>query len=213
MQSPKFNYDPAKHLYTCGDEPWPSVTQLLQEFKLIDLSHIPVDRLNEKRILGTVVHKAAEYLDDRKLDEVHFAEKWPRAVPYLNAYKRFREIEDFEPVHNERQLWSRKWRFAGTMDRQGIFKGHDAIIDLKCSWEMYASNGPQTAGYDILFEETFKVKNRLRFGLQLKENESYELHEYKDKQDYSDFLACVVLHWRKRNHYKTSKGVANGTDN
>lgn len=205
-------FDPVTHTYTYAGVVWPSVTQLLGLFKLVDFSMVDPVVLEEKRRLGTIVHRGAELLDKQTLDEDHFNLKFPEAVPYLHAYRRFREIEDFEPEDNELRLYSKKWRYAGTLDRQGIFKGLPTIIDLKCSWEIYPSNGPQTAGYALAFEELFGTKIKRRFALQLKPTGHYELKEYKSPQDLQDFLACLVLYWRRREHYKTIdvKEIENG---
>lgn len=202
----KTEFDPVTHTYRCNDEIWPSVTQLLSEFKLSDFSMVPPDVLANKQRLGTIVHKAAELLDEQQLDEEHFNKTFPEAIPYLDAYKRFREIEDFEPAHIERKMFSKKYKCAGTLDRQGIFQDVETIIDLKCSWEIYPSNAAQLAAYAMLFEENYKTRIKRRFALQLKPNGHYELEEFKSPHDIQDFLACVWLYWRRRDFYKTIKG-------
>lgn len=199
-----FTFDFEKHEYRLNGEVLPSVTQLLQEFALYDLSRVPPDRLEYKRILGTAVHLACHYLDDNRLDE---STMHPDIVPYVNAYKKFREITGFEPRYNEERMYSKKWRFAGTLDRQGLFEWGgqeiESIIDIKCVWEMYPSTGPQTEGYKILFEENFKTKIRGRFGLQLKPSGHYEVIPFMDKTDNTTFLSCLHLHyWRKKHNQK-----------
>lgn len=204
MIAPSFDFDPEKHIYTVKGEVIPSVTQLLQEFALSDLSRIPADRLEYKRILGTAVHIACQYLDDCRLDE---SSLHPEIIPYVNAYKKFREITGFEPRHSELKMFSKKWKFAGTLDKQGLFewggKSIESIIDLKCVWQVYPSTGPQTEGYKILFEENFKTKIKGRFGLQLKPTGHYEVIPFQDKQDNTTFLSCLHLHyWRKTHNQK-----------
>ena len=199
-----FSFDAEKHIYTLNGEAIPSVTQLLQEFALYDLSMIPRDRLKYKQGLGTAVHLACEYLDDCCLDE---STLHPDIVPYVEAYKKFREVTGFEPRHSELRMCSKKWRFAGTLDKQGpfVWKGKEleSIIDLKCVWEMYPSTGPQTEGYKILFEETEKIKIKGRFALQLKPSGNYDIHPFIDPQDNTTFLSCLHLHyWRKKHNQK-----------
>src|SRR3990167_5158183 len=215
MKKPKpgqmadLQFDFEKHEYTVDGVLLPSVTQLLSEFGIQDFSNIPFDRLEYKRVLGTAVHLACQYLDEQVLDESSLSKE---ILPYVNAYKKFCEITGFEPRHTELKMYSKKYRFAGTLDRQGLFewkgKELESIIDLKCTWELYPSTAAQTAGYALLFEENFPaIKIKARFGLQLNQNGNYEIEEYTDAQDLQDFKACVILHWRKRNFYKTSKGV------
>lgn len=203
-------FDHDAHIYKWNDEIVPSVTQLLNEFKLVDFSGVPKDRLEYKRSLGVAVHYALELLEQQNLDE----ESIDAAIkPYIDAYKSFREVTGFEPRQTENRMYSKKWKFAGTMDQQGIhfakIGNEEAIVDYKCTWKLYAACGPQLQGYKILFEENFGIKIKRLFGLQLKPTGHYELEEFKDASDKQDFLACVWLHYQKRNKYKTSKGVFN----
>lgn len=203
-------FDQETHIYRWNNEIVPSVTQLLNEFKLVDFSGVPKDRLEYKRSLGVAVHYAIELLEAQNLNEDSLAEA---IKPYLDAYKSFREVTGFEPRQTENRMYSKKWRFAGTMDQQGIHLGkvgnEEAIIDYKCTWKLYAACGPQLQGYKILFEENTGIKIKRLFGLQLKPTGHYELEEFKDPNDKQDFLACVWLHYQKRNKYQTSKGVSN----
>lgn len=202
----EFTFDPEKHLYAVKGEVWPSNTQLLKEFGLLDFSNVPPERLEYKRILGTRVHKACEILANcQALDEDQIRESMPEIIPYVNAYRKFREIHDFEPNFIEHRMVSRKWRFGTTLDQQGPFNGVETMLEIKCSWEIYKANGPQTAGQEIAFTENTGIKIKRRVVLQLKENGSFELHECEDRADFNDFLACIVLHWRKRNVYKTGE--------
>lgn len=215
-------FDPVTHIGKVDGVIWPSVTQLLNEFGLVDFSDVPAERLEYKRLLGTRVHKATVLVDDGSFDEQHAQEHFPEILPYLDAYRKFRTIEEFEPIHKEVRLFSKKWRFHGAMDESGInvalCHGHLAITDYKCTFAMYPSTGPQLSGYDILVRENavelgippeiLKRKTK-RYGLLLKPTGNYELSNFDDLTDEQDFRACVYLHWQKRNKYKTSKGVKN----
>lgn len=213
-------FDPETHIGTVNGEEWPSVTQLLSEERLQNLSQVPPDRLEYKRILGTRVHAATGLLDNGSLDEEHFQKNFPECVPYLEAYRKFRLIEKFEPLHKELRLFSKKYRFHGAFDEGGLhseqYAGNLCIIDYKCVWRMYESTGPQTAGYAILaienakelgIQEEFTRRKVLRFGLNLKPTGNYEIVQYKDSNDTQDFLACCWLHWRRREHFHTQKGL------
>ncbi len=206
---PLFKFDPEQHQYTYAGIVEPSVTQLLQEFGIVDYSGVPKARLEYKRVLGVAVHRACHLLDECNLDEEKLSKP---LVPYVEAYKKFCEISGFEArsEFTEVSLRSKKWRFCGTPDRQGLLittlGGEEAIVDLKCTWKLYNAVGPQLSGYKLLVEENYGIKIRKRFGLQLKPTGNYELQEFKDPTDLNDFLACVSLHWSKRkkyeNHYK-----------
>lgn len=213
-------FDPITHIGKVNGVIYPSVTQLLTEFGLQDLSRVPEDRLEYKRVLGTRVHAATVLLDNGSLDEEHFGTNFPECVPYLNAYRKFREIEGFTPIVKEVRLFSKKYRFHGAMDEvsthDGRYGDRLCIIDYKCVFRMYNSVGPQTAGYEILVKENSKglgldkamLRKRFhRFALILKPTENYDLVPLTDNvNDEQDFIACARLHWRNRNYYCTRTG-------
>ena len=224
QQTPSFNteFDPQTHIGKVNGIEWPSVTQLIQEFGLLDFTGVPEDRLREKSILGLRVHAATVLLDKGTLDYEHFKNSFPECVPYLEAYRKFREIENFEPLGKEYRLFSKKWRFHGAYDEHGvhcgILEGRLVLTDYKCTWKMYDSTGPQLAGYDMLIRENAEGlsipkellrKKTHRQGLLLKPTGNYEIYAFKDPVDYTDMQGCIHLHWRRREHYKTRKGVSN----
>jgi len=199
INDPLFKFDPATHQYTYAGVPWPSVTALLQEFGLVDLSHVPAARLEYKRVLGTAVDLACHYLDKRVLDEETLSKP---LVPYVEAYKKFCVVTGFE-VDEEKSavpMLSKKLSFCGTNDMVGMLNGELVIIDRKATWKIYKAVGIQTAGYKILVEENFKVKIKRRFALQLKETGNYELEPFAGPEDQNLFLACLALHWWKKNN-------------
>ena len=209
-----YEFDPVKHIGKFNGVVWPSVTQLLQEEALIDYSSVPAKILAEKSLLGIRSHAATVLLDNGSLDQEHFETNFPECVPYLEAYRKFRLIENFEPIHKEARYFSRKWKFHGQPDESGVHickmaGDTNALIDYKCTWTMYASTGPQLSGYELLIKENLGMKIKKRFGLLLKPTGNYELFEFKDSTDKNDFLACLHLHWARRTKYKTRKGVFN----
>lgn len=204
------SFDARTHTGRVDGVPWPSVTQLLNEFGLVDFSRVPDEVLERKRILGIRVHAATVLVDNGSLDEEHFNASFPECVPYLEAYRKFRIVETFDPQYKENRYFSKKLRFHGAPDESGIhiFKdgsGVLSLIDYKCTFRMYESAGPQLAGYSMLLEECLGIKVKKRLGLLLKPTGHYDLVPFKDLDDFTDFRACLMLHWRKREHYKTNK--------
>lgn len=196
-------FDPEKHLYFYNGVHVPNNTSILQEAGLIDLSRIPRDRLEYKRILGTAVHYAIHLLNQDDLDE---SSLHPDFVPYIDGYKRFREVSGFEPRFSEVRLYSKKYGFATTLDEQGPFewKGrtYESIIELKCTWEVYPSTGPQTAAQEIALNEIVpEIKNKRRFCLQLKGKDQggYEIIPMEDPSDSNTFLCALQnYNWKKK---------------
>lgn len=207
----KTEFDSETHIGKVDGVVWPSVTQLLQEFKLIDYSMVPFEILERKRLIGVRVGLAANLLDECRLDREHFDKSFPECIPYLQAYEKFRLYENFEPEKKEIRLFSTKWRCHGAPDELGVrignFGGISTLIDYKCTFKMFDSTGPQLAAYSMLIEECLGIKVKKRFGLLLRPTGSYDLFPFNDKSDFTDFQMCVCLHWRLREKYHTSKGV------
>lgn len=185
-------FDEASHEYRWNGTRVPSVTQVLAQ--LTDLSKIPADVLERKRQIGTAVHLAIELhllneLDPDSLDEA--------CIPYFDAFLKFMSESGFVVEHSERQLYSEKYRFAGTADLAGTFpKTGPALIDTKCTATLYPTVGPQVAAYAEL-AGTPRIK---RYALQLCPDSTYRLDPLEDKGDWSIFHAALTLHhWRQRN--------------
>src|SRR3990167_1421871 len=156
-----FTFDQATHIGRYNGEIWPSVTQLLKESGLVNYDGVPKKILENKSILGTRVHYATALLDNCNLDEEHFNKTFPECVPYLEAYRKFRQIEQFEKDERMGRLFSTKWKFHGEPDEHGVhvqnIGGVLSLIDYKCTWKMYESTGAQLSGYEILLWECLKI--------------------------------------------------------
>lgn len=171
----------------------PSVTQALDV--LDSYIGIPPDVLAKASERGTKVHKAVELhlLDD--LDELSMD---PDIANYFYAYIKFERETGFTPVASEMRVHSKKFNYAGTLDLVGPDpKGlkRIAIIDIKTSAQLMPTVGPQLAAYERAWvEETGSKKKHLRYGLLLKPDGTYVIHEYTDTTDFSVFLACLTVH-------------------
>lgn len=208
-------FDPVEHIGRVNGIVWPSTTQLLQEECFIDYRNVPEDRLEYKRRIGIRVGAATVMLDNGVLDEEAWnspfsdedKEKYKDRVGYLDGYRKFREIEDFEIERKEERYFSKRWRFHGAPDESGIWivkhGTFQSLIDYKCTWKMYASTGPQLASYAMLLDECLGIKIQKRFGLLLKATGNYDLVPFDDPRDFTEFQAAVILHWARREKYKT----------
>lgn len=202
-----FTFDHETHIGRMNGEIWPSVTQLLKEERLIDYTGVPQEVLERKRLLGVRVHAATSLLDDCDLDEEHFNATFPECVPFLEAYRNFRVMQAFEPGPKIGRLVSKKWRLHGEPDEHGVRiltrAGEKYLIDYKCTFKMFASTGPQLAGYELLLLDVLKIRVKKRFGLLLKPNGKFDLEPFTDPNDRNDFQAALWLHWQRRTKYKT----------
>lgn len=197
-----FAFDTDAHEYFYQRRPIPHVTGLLEEFGLTDYSIVPAERLEYKRLIGIAVHKATELYDLGSLD---FATVDPLIRGYVHAWIQFRLDTGFIPRKIELRMYSKRYRFAGTLDREGIYNGKPTILDIKTSVTMHPATGPQVASYEILHEENYGGPKAQRICVLLHDEDDlakykkpYRVIPLKNPQDRGTFLSCLHLHYFKK---------------
>jgi hypothetical protein len=190
-------FDDESHTYRIDGKVVPSVTQILRPLEADALARIPAEVLEWKRGLGQAVHLACQLDDEGALEESTVA---MAATGYLSAWRKFRADTGFEVVLNECPMGSRKFRFAGTVDRYGILKRGPvtgaAVIDIKTRAELPDAIGPQLVGYTRLIGENVRdaAVEPHRIAVQLKADGTYATRVYTDPEDIACFQACLSLH-------------------
>jgi hypothetical protein len=191
-------FDPATHTYTLDGRVVPSVTQVLRalpnEYAMVD-----PDVLERAAEIGRAVHWIIEHEILGDLDEelVDF-----HLLPYLDQWRAFRRTSGFEPLLSEGQVWSRRYRYAGTLDLFGRLNGRKALIDAKRTAAVPRSAGPQTAGYRIALSETHPDllapdEPVDRFALHLTPNR-WQLVPFRAATDQRVFLSALTIYqWSK----------------
>jgi hypothetical protein len=194
-----FLFNDERHEYTVDGKVIPSVTQILQDVGLIDLSAIPADRLEAAREFGIAVHSACELSDKGELDESTLDDN---LVPYLEAWNKFKKDTHIFLLECERPFFSSTYGFAGTPDRIGMIS-LPTIIDIKSTAGLNPITELQTAGYGILYEEN-KIGQRSynRMGVLLKPDGTYKVHKYRNESDKNSFLSCLAVYNLKRRYLK-----------
>ena len=190
-------FDAAAHRYTKDGILVPNVTGVLEP--IIDYAGVPAWTLERARQIGSAVHLATE-LDDR--DDLVEDSVATEIVPYLDAWRRFRLETGFVPETIEERVFSPRHWYAGALDRSGPApdNGDPSLFDIKSTSTLMPSTGPQLAAYLEARNYRRKDKVKRRFAVQLKPDGTYRLQEYKDKADFSVFLACLTLHnWAVNN--------------
>ncbi len=193
-------FDPKLHEYSKDGLKVPGVTKVLQAAGLIDFSKVPRDILTRALKFGSAVHKATELHDKGRLDP---ASVDPAIEPYLNAWFKFLDDTAFiiEPDSIEQKVYSRKYRYAGTLDRIGILNNKRTIIDIKTSVDFSYATAIQLAAYQEAENEYLPIKQKVknREIVQLKGDGTYALapEGFFQKSDFSVFLAALTLwNWR-----------------
>jgi hypothetical protein len=203
-------FEPTTHTYRIngpqGSFAVPSVTELLDSAGLTpDYSIVAPAVLQHARERGLHVDLACDLYDANDLDwrSVH-----PEALPYLEAWARFREHEEFRPLVGQLPLYHPMYAYAGTADAVGLLPGNrPAIVERKTTAKMAATVALQAAGYGL--EGLWYAppgggvlapvpwERPVRLGVQLKRDGSYVLVPYDDPEDYAAFLGVVALgRWR-----------------
>lgn len=190
-----FRFDEERHLYTLDGVALDSVTQILDTLGFIDKTFYTT----WGRDRGSYVHQAAHLYDRGELDEEALD---PQLVPFLEAWKKFLKDSCFRVLDSEIPTYHPLLLYAGTPDKVGFFdvapaKDILSVIDIKTGRpEPWAAI--QTAAYAELVKNNFKIIKVNRYVVELRDDATYKLTEYKDRQDAAIWLAAVAVHnWKK----------------
>jgi hypothetical protein len=187
-------FDEEAHIYYWNEEPVVNVTTILESTGLSNFSFIPNEDLKMACDYGHQTHKVTIYedLNIANIEDITalsdaIDEKYKNFNPKKNilrnfeTYRQFKADHEYKPIFIEEKFYSKKYRFAGTLDRVCEINGKKYLLDYKTgvlSW----TAGVQTAGYDILLEENCPKFAKLpRAILHFKNEGGYELVTEKTK--------------------------------
>jgi len=186
-----FLFDREKHFYTLDGRELPSVTGILKAEGFINTRFY--DEWSRAR--GEYVHTMTHLYDQGELDEDTLD---PQLVPYLEAWKKFLKESSFQVIDSEIPLYHPQLLYAGTPDKVGLLNDQLTILDNK-SGTLESWVSLQLAGYEIL-----KGSPHKRVAVRLKPDGTYNLKEFKDRQDRDIFLAALACYqWKKNNLRRT----------
>lgn len=194
---PKLEFDNENHIYRLDGVIIPGYSQIVKDLGLIDYSCVPQRNLDWKRDVGRAVHTAIflhnnDELDMDSLDEV--------VNSYFKSWLRF--VELYKPKilteYSEKPICSVKWRYGVTPDIVAEIRDL-TVLELKSVSQMNPVTALQTQAQKIAIEETYKIKIKQRWGLQLIPNAMPKLEPYTDMSDYTVWLSGVNLwHYGER---------------
>lgn len=184
----ELEFDPELHRYYLDGRIVPSVTGVLKAASLIDDQWFD----DWSRDRGSAVHQICQYLDEGDLD---IKTVDPRLFGYLDAYKKFRREVQFDIQGIELKVASAIYGYAGTLDRWGFAgNGLPILVDIKTG-ALSPPVGIQLTGYQLALLEWYNIHCFKLFGLQLKEDGTYKMKEYKaDMKTWQ--AALIIRNWK-----------------
>lgn len=207
-------FDAKTHTYYADGVPVPSVTDCLAGAGLSDFTGVPPDVLERKRLIGTYVHAACEYVDQ---DDLNPATVDPVCLPYVDAYAAFKRDTGFRPslIEYRGVAVINGQRVGFTLDRFGEWCGLPFIVDLKCGAQEGISWRVQIAGYELCLpfcelEGTLPAPMSCgRAAVMLKPDGTYKVFrfdgnrgahrkQWEARQDFDAFRSALYLETWKR---------------
>lgn len=202
LESP-LQFDAESHSYTVDGEAFPSVTEILRDLSAREYRFVDAGLMASAAWFGTAVHSLIELDIAGTLDEAALD---PQLLGYLAKWRQFRAQSGFVPLLSESRVFSRRYRYAGTLDLFGTLNGEAVLIDAKRCAKVPRTAGPQLAAYELALREcepnavaaavSGPGAGRIaRFALQLVPTNTpgWKLVPFKDPNDSRVFLSALTL--------------------
>ncbi len=193
------------HVYRVDGIPVPSVTQILEAAGLgIDYSTVPQAVLIHARERGRHIDACCDLLDEDDLDwrSVH-----PEALPYVEAWRRFRVADGYQPAVAKPRIYHPEYGYAGEPDTIGRVGACWTVLDRKATDKVSLTYGCQLGGYAVpgawVAEEGGVLAPApwpalARAVVQLRRDGTYRVVPYEAPDDTAAFLGAVALwQWRR----------------
>ena len=205
MTEPRIEFEPESHVYSVDGAVKRSVTQVLNDAGISDYSNVPDDILWDAQQRGTMVHRAAHFINQHNLDPDTVDE---RIAGYIEAYHAFRRDHELKVrrsefiVHRRITILDQEvivpaasdLTIIGTVDIEGtVLKQGQVVADLKTGDETEAW-APQLAAYVRALSATARHTHK-RLNVQLMRSGKYRLvwHRMRDfDRDWGVFRNALI---------------------
>ena len=189
------SYDPATHTYRIDGVAVPSVTQVVDVITASERSAINPAVLAQAARRGTLVHEYTESIDyGIPLEEIEIE---PALAGYVQSWLRFKRDWLFTPLHIEKPLYDAEAGYAGRIDRIGTVNGRSAIVDIKTTTNFdrmaKIALACQLAGYERLCMDEIISAPYSKYGVQLKKDGTYTVHDADKIQEKYKFDAAQAF--------------------
>lgn len=169
---------------------------------LAEAKSIHRKKKEEAADIGTAVHNYLEVYLNTKINNLP-----PPTMPINEQVnKGIQAFIEWENEHNvkflssERKIYSKKYKYAGTLDGEAEINGNLSIIDFKTSKRFYDEHFIQTSAYAKAIEEEDNVKIRKCFVIRFpKDGSEFGVIEDNDiDMHFESFLGCLTNYKRIR---------------
>jgi hypothetical protein len=186
---PPCTFDEVTHTYTIAGRPVPSVTGI------VSAALGPIQYGSEWHMeRGTAIHKAAEIILQGRIPRVD-----PRIQGHVDAVQMFVTREVAAVIEIERQVYSVRLRYAGTLDLIADTQTCGrCIMDWKSSGDV-TRTAIQMAGYALAWEEMTGERIKTGIMVELGEDGRYKASVVKLDGYANQFKACLTVANIKRN--------------
>lgn len=192
--------------YRLASGTYPRVTSILGLVHSFD--GIAPEVLAHAAERGTAVHRACWILEadpsGLAWETVH-----PEVVPYVRAYEAARRALRWQAIESERLVVSQRYGYAGRADLivTGIGRELLTVLDIKTG-QPHPAHALQVAAYAEAYREQTQTRKAIgRRILYLTASGAYRLEEIPASQhtnDFTTFLACVMVHQWQAQHGGTT---------
>jgi ATP-dependent exoDNAse (exonuclease V) beta subunit len=196
----------SQRFYDIDGEKYPSVTTILQVIAKPGLMYFygkhGIEGAEKKKMdaadIGTMAHQAIEKILQGKITSMSQVDQ--RVNEPVQAFFNWREKNKFKPIDMEMTVYSKKFKYAGTLDTVGLIKDRLAVIDFKTSNKIWPEYGLQIAAYKNAYEEMTDKKINSRWVIRLdKKKPFFEAKIFRAyNKDIRAFKAALKL-WQHLN--------------
>jgi len=152
-------------------------------------------------VRGTDVHAACQYHDEGGVKEDNLTYE---VVQYFEQYKLALAAHSIKVRTNELMRYSKKYAYAGRLDKIATIENENGVLDLKTCKNMHEEKWHkwQTAAYFEMVKKEFAANDfplTKRWVLYLSPD-SFRLVEHTGKRDFVEFLALMAARTIKINN-------------
>lgn len=183
-----FTFDVEKHEYRLQGKVLPSVTQVLAIVN--DFDRIPRAILEHARERGECLHRAVNLYNR---DDLEFESLDNDTSADVYAWARFLRESGAVVIASESPVYHEQFGYAGTPDVVLDWNGRIVIPDLKSTYSVPRTVGPQTAAYAEAYRSMHAGRRPERYCIHIKDG-NYKAHKRNDPADWALFLSCLNVH-------------------